>query len=259
MPSMARRLPALLTAVALAAVILALAPLGEAGSTAPLPRNSVGTEQIRAQAVARGKIRDGNVTREKLAENAVGPIQLAPNAVGSSHLAVDAVGTREIAEAAVGSTEIATRAVGTSDLGRLPAAGVSGNRQSVPAGDGAALSFGQIRFSQAGVYDPGARTRLTAPVTGIYIVTANIAWARSGDGTARRLRIRRNGSVVVAEVVRRATSSDVRIASNISEIVQLNAGDYLELVASHGSRSAQTVISLGEVSPEFQLAFLSPA
>jgi hypothetical protein len=171
----------------------------------------------------------------------------------------DAVGTRELAEAAVGSTEIATRAVGTSDLGLLPAAGVSGNRQSVPAGDGIALSFGQIRFSQAGVYDPAAGTRLSAPVTGIYIGTGNIAWARSEDGTARRLRIRRNGSVVVAEVVRRATSSDVRIASNISEIIQLNAGDYLELVASHGSSSAQTVVALGEISPEFQLAFLSPA
>jgi hypothetical protein len=64
---------------------------------------------------------------------------------------------------------------------------------------------------------------------------------------------------VVAEVVRRATSPDVRIASNASEIARLNAGDYLEVVASHGSGSPQTVVALGEVSPEFQLAFLRPA
>ena len=79
------------------------------------------------------------------------------------------------------------------------------------------------------------------------------------DGAARRLRIRRNGSTVVTEVVRRATSPDVRIASNISEIVRLEAGDYLEVVVSHGNSRPQVVVALGVVSPEFQLAFLSPA
>jgi hypothetical protein len=239
-----------LAAALIVVLVLLLAPLGEAGSgPAPLPRNSVGTDQIRAQAVTRGKIRDAHVTREKLAANVVASGQLATNAVGSA----------EIAEAAVGSAEIAVRAVGTSELGRLPAAGVSGGRQSIPAGSGIALSFGQIRFEQGGVYDSAARTRLTAPVTGIYIVAANIAWAASGDGNARRVRIRRNGSVVVSEVVRRATSSDVRVASSISEIVHLAAGDYLEVIVSHGSNGPQTVVALGEVSPEFQLAFLTPA
>jgi hypothetical protein len=221
----------------------------ERRAPAQLPSRSVGTDQIRAQAVTRGKIRDAHVTREKLAANVVASGQLATNAVGSP----------EIAEAAVGSSEIAVRAVGTSELAPLPAAGVSGGRQSVPSGNGVALSFGQIRFEQGGVYDVAARTRLTAPVTGIYIVTANVAWVASGDGAARRLRIRRNGSVVVAEVVRRATNSNVRVASNISEILRMTGGDYLEVVASHGSNQPQTVVALGEVSPEFQLAFLSPA
>ncbi len=144
-------------------------------------------------------------------------------------------------------------------MGLLPAAGVSGGRQEVPSGNGIALRFGQVRFAQAGVYDSSVPTRLTAPVTGIYIVAANVAWAASGDGAARRVRIRRNGSTFVSEVVRRATSPNVRISSSISEIVRLEAGDYLEVHVSHGNSQPQVVVALGEVSPEFQLAFLSPA
>ena len=237
---MRRRRIALLATVLVAASVIAFTPLGQAGADLVLPKGSVGTDQLRAKAVTRGKIKERQVTRDKIAANAVGRNELGPKAVGTE--------------------ELVDGAVTTGKLAQLPAAGVASNaRQTVQPAAELALSFELVEFNQGPVHVASAPTRLTAPVTGIYVVSANVAWATApGDNTARRLAIRKNGAALVAEVVRSDTSPDVRIVSNVSEVVRLAAGEYLEVIVSHGSGGPLDIVPVGGISPEFQLAFLTP-
>jgi hypothetical protein len=238
---MRRRTPALLAAGLILAVVLALSPLAEAVRQQVLPRNSVGTDQIRAGAVTRGKIRNGHVTSEKIKQGAIT--------------------TNLIRDGAVTTDKIRNGAVTPIKLAQLPAAGVSsGRNQTVAPSTDVALSFEQVRFNQAGVYNASSPTRLTAPVTGIYLASAGVAWGLlPGDNNARRLSIRRNGTTIVSQVIRTDTNPDVRVVSNVTEVLRLSAGEFVEVVVSHGAAQAIDIVPIGELSPEFQLAFMSPA
>ncbi len=237
---MKNRYPALFAAALIIVAIMAFTPLGEAALQA-LPNNSVGTAQIRAGAVTRGKIRNLNVTVDKVASNAV----TAP----------------KIRNLAVTNPKIANGAVNAAKLAPLPGAGVgSAARTTVPPGADVALGFSTVRFNNGGVFSTAAPTRLTAPVTGVYEVSVNVAWGNviPADNTARRLDIRRNGTAV-AQVIRTDTSQNVRVVSSVTTIIRLAAGEFVEVVVSQGSTGPVDVVPLGEISPEFQLQFLSPS
>lgn len=55
------RLPVVLSITALAVAVLGVTPLGEAAREALVPRNSVGTAQLRNNAVVSAKVRDGSL------------------------------------------------------------------------------------------------------------------------------------------------------------------------------------------------------
>jgi hypothetical protein len=65
------RLPLILSTTALIVVVLGSTPLGEAAYNAVVPKNSVGTEQLKNNAVTVSKIRIGAVTRDQLRGDAV--------------------------------------------------------------------------------------------------------------------------------------------------------------------------------------------
>jgi hypothetical protein len=254
------RFKALAGAALIVAVVLAFTPLGEAAKKAAeqaLPKNSVGTEQLKANAVTRGKIKKANVTGDKLANGAVTATQLAGNAVTSGKIASAAVTSGKIAAGAVSSAALADKSVTTAKLAPVPGAGVrSSVAISVPPATNVAIPFTTVWFNNGG-FSSNTPTRLKAPVSGIYMVNANIAWGAAISGTVR-LNITLNGGVAVASDFRETTSGKQAVQS-VSQVGPLNAGDYLELVVSQESGTTGSVVPYGQFSPDFQLVYIGPA
>jgi hypothetical protein len=67
------RLPLILSVTGLAVALLGSTSVGEAARDAMLPRNSVGTAQLKAGAVTSVKVKNGTIARVDLARNALTP------------------------------------------------------------------------------------------------------------------------------------------------------------------------------------------
>lgn len=91
--------------------------LGGVAIAAGLPRNSVGTQQLKRGAVTPAKIRKGAVTSAKLAPGAVIPGKLSVNAVSSGNITNGAITSAKLGKNAITSAAIANGAVGTNKLG----------------------------------------------------------------------------------------------------------------------------------------------
>lgn len=99
-----------------ATLALVLALSGTAYAVVALPRNSVGTKQIKPDAVTAGKIRDA-VAAPQLRSNAVTSTKVLNRSIGRADLHDDAVGPPQIAAGAVGASELGDGSVTTVKIG----------------------------------------------------------------------------------------------------------------------------------------------
>lgn len=88
------------------ATIALFVALGGAAVAAGLPRNSVGTSQIKRGAVTAAKIKRGAVTSGKIAPQGVTAGKLGPNAVLPGNLGNGIISTGKIADGAVTASKI---------------------------------------------------------------------------------------------------------------------------------------------------------
>ncbi len=100
----------------LISVLALFIALGGIGYAASLPKNSVGTAQIKNKAVVSTKLGSESVTSAAIRSKAVGITDIADKAVGQRALADQAVNSAKIASKAVGLSDIADQAVGTRAL-----------------------------------------------------------------------------------------------------------------------------------------------
>jgi len=120
------------------------------------------------------------------------------------------------------STAIAARVIRTS-------------AQSIPNAAWTAISFSQATFDDRPLglsahWDGG--TRLYCRVAGTYLITGNVAWAVNATG-ARRMAIRVNGTAPFYAIVDGRpydTSTNQVNWIELSTIIKLNVGDYVELI-----------------------------
>jgi len=126
-----------------------------------LPRNSVGSKQIKAQAVKAGKSRSGAVTAAKLAPNSVdggkvgdgtigsgdltdggiGLIDLGPNSVNGAKVADGGIGLADLSPDSVDGAKVVNGSVGVDDLGANSVNGDKVEDASLAYEDAAAGSF----------------------------------------------------------------------------------------------------------------------
>ena len=104
-------LPRPATGTLLGVIAIAIALGGTAYATA-----TVGTAQLKDDAVTSRKIRDGQVTARDLAHGAVGTLDLAPNAVTRTRLATASVTALKLAPDAVDGTKIRDGSIAASDV-----------------------------------------------------------------------------------------------------------------------------------------------
>lgn len=118
---------------------------------------------------------------------------------------------------------------------------LSGN-QSINDATLTALSFGAEDADTDSFHDNSTNpSRLTAPVTGYYIVEGGVEFASNATGR-RAVQIRKNGSVFYASLMVDACSSDATLLP-VSAIVQLNAGDYVEIMVFQNSGGALNAVA----------------
>jgi len=160
----------------------------------------------------------------------------------------------------VGSSEVTNGSLGTGELSHaIPAARVTRtSAQSIPHSLNTSLAFDQERYDAAGVHDNATNnSRLTAPVTGIYAVTAQFTWGGSAGAGSRFAGVVKNGSTLIARSQELAGDDD----ENITTQVLLAAGDYVEVVVLQTSGSSPTVAANGlaqQITPEFSMTWLAP-
>lgn len=225
-----------------------------------LAAGSVRSAQIANGAVGRSEIAAGAVGSEELAQGAVRAIDIANGSIGASKIAPNAIGKGQIAPGGVGASEIARGAVGVGELAELPGARVylaEGTRVDLASGTRTTLSFGARAYSQGGVWSDARPDRLTAPVDGVYQVTAGVVFEDNGSG-ARGLWIVDAGSGAVFSGQRvNAVSTTANTEIAISVVQRLEAGQAIALQVEQTSQRTVAVLGSGQQTA-LGLQFLSP-
>jgi hypothetical protein len=89
-----------------ATLALIMASGGTAYAATALPRNSVGTPQLQAEAVTAAKVHDRAVTGPKLRRSAVTSDKVADGSITRGDLAAGAVGTDQLADASITTVKV---------------------------------------------------------------------------------------------------------------------------------------------------------
>jgi hypothetical protein len=105
--------------------------LGGIAVAAGLPRNSVGTKQLKRGAVTPAKLRKGAVTSAKIAPGAVIPGKLSVNSVSTGAISNGAVTSAKLAKNSVINSAIANGVVGTNKLGNDAVTGAKLAKEAV--------------------------------------------------------------------------------------------------------------------------------
>jgi uncharacterized protein YidB (DUF937 family) len=158
----------------------------------------------------------------------------------------------------VGSGEVIDGSVGTSELSSaIPAARVTNSAdESTIHSLGESLPFDTERYDTADVHATENSSRLTAPVKGIYAVSASVVWSSDPDGT-RFVGLRKNGDTWIAMQTQPAVAGNPT-DQEVSHQLLLQTGDYVEVRAHQSSGGPLTVVKFNATSPEFAMTWLAP-
>jgi hypothetical protein len=171
-------------------------------------------------------------------------------------------GTDDIADGAVNAAKVQNGALGTGEFSSsIPAAHVTRTAaQSIPSGFVTPLAFNAERYDTANMHSNATNnSRLRAPVTGIYAVTAQVEWEPEILGD-RSVALEKNG---VENPIARANqvSPDAEAPPILQEVttqVRLQAGDFVRALVEQGTGGPLSVVKDPDSTPEFSMTWLAP-
>jgi hypothetical protein len=243
-------------------------------AAADLAPDSVASSEVAANAIGSGEIIDFQVGNSDLGANSVDGAKVAFGSLRGTDVAQESLSGNDILNGTISSSDIGTGAVGSSEVANA-SLGTAEFASSIPAvrvtrttSQGIAddtltnLNFNSERYDTAGMHSNTSNiSRLTAPVTGIYEVTASLTWlSQVGFATGeRRFVLRKNGTTEVGFDKRDAdTSGNGGVTVNFTTMLRLVAGDFVEAQVYQDSGDTRSVRKLAEHSPEFAMTWLAP-
>lgn len=219
---------------------------GSAYAAAVLPNNSVGSKQLKTGAVTTSKLHKGAVTTSTLRNGAVTGSKVANNSLTGAQINVSTLSEVPSARNADNATNAgnATNAqllggalpsayakapVGPREFGTIPAARVTqGTRTAIPNNTLTTLDLPTTVYDNDQMHSTTANaSRLTAPVTGVYQISAEVVWDGLASGDRALDIVTSNGFSDASQVPGEQTL--LADPKAMTTEVQLNAGDFAEL------------------------------
>jgi hypothetical protein len=234
----------------MATIAFFLALGGGAVATFKVPKNSVGTIQLKNGAVTGAKLHNGAVTGAKVANGSLTGRQINASTLGTVPNASSLGGSP--------ASAYVKAPVGPTQFGVVPAVRVtnSGN-EFTSDGVFALVTFDTSQYDNAGMHSTSTNTsRLTAPISGVYDVDAQVVWPGNSNG-ARELVIMKDGAPFVGRSSITVNSATDVVEQQVSTQVDLRAGDYVELLARQSSGGALSLLS-EDNEPIFAMHWLGP-
>jgi hypothetical protein len=222
--------------------------------------DSIGFSELGLNSVGSGEVLPESLTSVDIAADSIGSSELGLNAVGTNEVATDSLNSSDVGANAVGSSEVANASLGTAEFASsIPATRATRGSQGIPSGTSTKANFTSEFYDTANLHSTSSNlSRLTAPVTGIYEVSAGIMWAANSFGF-RSMYLERNGNVLLADETEEAGSAPGgAVSQSLSTVVRLTAGQYVQAEVFQNSGGNRSILSLPEASPYFSMTWLAP-
>ena len=171
------------------------------------------------------------------------------------------LGTEDIADNAIDAAKVVDGSLGTAEFSHsIPA--VRATRTTDQAlqfmsNNATTLIFDSEHYDTAAMHDDATNnSRLTAPVDGIYAITAQVVWSASTTGDFRSLTVRKNNGVSIARAMLPPAASGT-LPMEVSTEIRLQAGDYVEASVFFDAGGV-SILKQPDSSPEFSMTWLAP-
>jgi hypothetical protein len=216
---------------------------------------------------------------------------LKPNVVKGKHVVPDSLTGADVLEPSLNvllptsvaggdvsgtfaNLQVAPGAIGTGEQATAPAARVRHNA-GTPVTDSTTVTVPfntetGTEFDIGGLHATATddctlannSCRLTAPIAGVYAITANVSWAPDGGDTGVAfigLRLNGAGASVVREDSAFPTVGSLGVSQSIAATLQLNQGDFIELQAYQDNATNNSLSVLASPSsPTVTMTWLAP-
>jgi hypothetical protein len=165
-------------ALVIACISLFVSLSGFGYAAVKLPRNSVGTPQLRNAAVTAAKLRNGAVTAAKLRNNAVARSKLANNAVSGAKIADGAVTGADVNEGSLGQVPAAATAASATN-----ATNATNASNAINAGNAATVGgLAPSTFARADRFLTGSGDATAATAQTFLTIPGLVRIETDGDG-----------------------------------------------------------------------------